>query len=283
MKHLVLGSAGQVGASLTSYLRKQSVSVIEFDMVNSPEQDLRRRDNDLLERSVSESDFVYFLAFDVGGSMYFKKYQHSHKFIANNVKIMDNTFGMLQKYGKPFIFMSSQMSNMSDSPYGVLKALGEHYTRSLGGLIVKLWNVYGIEQDLDKAHVITDFVLNAKRQGKIRMLTDGSEERQFLFADDCSEGLLCLSKHYGEIPREQELHLTSYCWTKIIDVAQVVAEYFDGIRIIPAETQDDLQQGRKNEPDQFILKFWMPKTSLSDGIGQIVKYYEARGYPKKCI
>ena len=47
---------------------------------------------------------------------------------------------------------------MSYSPYGVMKRVGEMYTKSLGGLIVHFWNVYGIEKDMEKAHVITDFI-----------------------------------------------------------------------------------------------------------------------------
>ena len=35
------------------------------------------------------------------------------------------------------------MSNMTHSPYGILKSIGETYTRALKGLIVKFWNVYG--------------------------------------------------------------------------------------------------------------------------------------------
>ena len=45
MKVLVLGSSGQVGSSLTKYLRKKDYEVIEFDIANSEEQDLRIYDN----------------------------------------------------------------------------------------------------------------------------------------------------------------------------------------------------------------------------------------------
>ena len=42
-------------------------------------------------------------------------------------------------------------------------------------LYVKFWNVYGIEKDLNKAHVITDFVLMALKI-KTNMLTSGLEK-----------------------------------------------------------------------------------------------------------
>ena len=53
------------------------------------------------------------------------------------------------------------MSNMDFSPYGTLKRLGEEVTKSLNVIYVKFWNVYGIERDIKKSHVVTDFVLKA--------------------------------------------------------------------------------------------------------------------------
>ena len=39
--------------------------------------------------------------------------------------MMISVFGLLEKYNKRFVFTSSQMSNMSHSPYGVMKRVGE--------------------------------------------------------------------------------------------------------------------------------------------------------------
>ena len=158
MNILILGSSGQVGAYLTEYLRKKGHDVIEFDKNRHPGEDLTQIPNHNLDRAIKNSDFVFFLAFDVGGSRYLKKYQHTFRFIDNNSRLMTQTFGLLEQYKKPFVFASSQMSQMSYSPYGVMKRMGELYTESLNGLIVKFWNVYGIETDMDKAHVITDFI-----------------------------------------------------------------------------------------------------------------------------
>jgi len=149
MKISVLGSSGQIGVYLTEYLREKGHVVIEFDKVNTPNHDMTIIPNQLLENVIETSDFVFFLAFDVGGSRYLKKYQHTFQFIDNNARLMANAFGLLKKYRKRFIFASSQMSNMSYSPYGVLKNVGELYTKSLNGLIVKFWNVYGIEKNYD--------------------------------------------------------------------------------------------------------------------------------------
>jgi nucleoside-diphosphate-sugar epimerase len=215
--------------------------------------------------------FVYFLAFDVGGSNYLKSYQHSYEFLSNNIKIMEYTFAELKKKKIPFIFASSQMSNMTHSPYGILKSIGETYTRALKGLIVKFWNVYGVEYDPKKFHVITDFINMALTSKEIKMQTDGSEKRQFLHADDCSECLLKLSKIYHDIHRDKNLHITSYKWNSIYEVALIVSKIIGKeIKITPSKVSDIVQAGYLNEPDPYILNFWRPKIDLEEGIGKVI-------------
>ena len=127
MKILNLGSSGQIGAYLSEYLRGKGHVVIDFDKVETPNHDMTVIPNQYLENAIETADFVFFLAFDVGGSRYLKKYQHTFDFINNNTRLMANVFGLLEKYNKRFVFASSQMSNMSYSPYGACKKLGELY------------------------------------------------------------------------------------------------------------------------------------------------------------
>ena len=266
MKYLILGSSGQIGMELSKFLKEKGEEVIEFDIVNSESQDLRIPN--VLDSLIKEVDFVMFLAFDVGGSRYLKKYQHTYDFIENNTKLTLYTFESIKKYNKPFIFASSQMANMSYSPYGVCKSLGEVYSTILGGLTVKFWNVYGPEHDLEKSHVITDFILKAK-DGRITMMTDGTEERQFLHAEDCSNCLHILSKKYDEIDRTQNLHITNFEWNSILEVAEIIKESIP-CEIQPSEEKDSVQLNKKNEPDPYILNFWKPQISLGEGINKII-------------
>jgi len=219
------------------------------------------------------SDFVYFLAFDVGGSHYLKKYQHTFKFIDNNTRLMAQTFGLLEKYKKPFVFASSQMSNMSYSPYGVMKRVGELYTKSLGGLIVKFWNVYGIEKDMEKAHVITDFIRKGFETGTIDMMTDGTEEREFLYAEDCCEALETVMQEYDSFVSDDELHITSGVSTSILEIARTIQLYFAGeekeVEIVPASSKDEVQKDARNVPDLCIRRWWQPKTTIILGIGKV--------------
>ena len=273
MRITVLGSSGQIGAYLSEYLSRKGHIVREFDIVNGIHQDMTHIPNTYLRNAIMESDFVFFLAFDVGGSRYLKKYQHTFDFVNNNTRLMANAFGFLEQYDKPFIFASSQMSNMSYSPYGTLKRLGELYTESLGGLIVKFWNVYGIEKDHDKAHVITDFIRKGFEDGDFEMLTDGEEQRQFLYAEDCCEGLEAVMKNYDEFYANDPLHITNFDYTTIREVAIIIENEFrmigKPVNIIPGEASDSVQLDKRNEADPFIKKYWTPKTDLVTGISKV--------------
>ena len=219
------------------------------------------------------ADFIFFLAFDVGGSHYLKKYQHTFNFINNNTRVMANAFTLIEKYNKPFIFASSQMSNMSYSPYGVMKRVGELYTKSLNGLIVKFWNVFGIEHDMEKAHVITDFIKKGFETGTIDMMTDGTEEREFLYAEDCCEALEKIMQDYDSFTSDDELHITTGNSTSILEIASEIQSLFKEIdrevSVVPAESKDEVQKDARNIPDPYINKWWQPKTTVSEGIRKV--------------
>ena len=273
MKITILGSSGQIGSYLTDYLRKKDYEVFEFDIVNGEYQDMTHIPNTYLRNAIMNSDFVFFLSFDVGGSHYLKKYQHTFNFIDNNARMMVNVFGLIDQYEKPFVFASSQMSSMSYSPYGVLKRVGELYTKSLQGLIVKFWNVYGIERDMEKAHVITDFIHKGFKTGKIDMMTDGKEQREFLYAEDCCEAMETILQNYNSFSSDDELHITTGASTSILEIAQHIQVLFKKINleidIVPNKSKDEVQKDARNISDPYIKKWWTPKTNIVDGLSKV--------------
>ena len=273
MKITILGSSGQIGAYLSKHLRDKGHVVIHFDKVETPNHDMTVIPNQYLENAIEIADFVFFLAFDVGGSRYLKKYQHTFDFINNNTRLMANTFNLLNKYKKRFVFASSQMSNMSYSPYGVMKRVGELHTTALKGLIVKFWNVYGIENDHEKAHVITDFIKKGFEEGEFEMLTDGTEERQFLYAEDCCEALETIIECYSDFKSIDPLHITSFHNDSIKSVAEIIQGQFGligkEVKIKPGIAKDSIQMDKRNEADLYITGWWLPKTTLDQGIAKV--------------
>jgi nucleoside-diphosphate-sugar epimerase len=277
----VLGSAGQIGAPLVSYLRSKGHFVLEVDIKNQSEQepfnsDLRLLDNEILFKRLSECDFVVFLAFDVGGSKFLKQFGKDFDFISNNVRIMENVFSFLKKESVPFIFATSSMVYSSETPYGCLKKLGEYYTKSTGGISARLWNVYGQEEVGKRSHVITDFITSAKETGKIKCLTNGKEKRQFLHVDDCCDAFYAIMENYDSLKRriEQEstklvsVDVSSFKWTTIKKLTKMVAKQTNSS--FSLSEKSDHFQIKNIEPDSSLIKeYWSPRISLKEGIKRI--------------
>ena len=276
---LILGSSGQIGSHLVNFLKNKKYNVLKFDIERNKKEDLRLSKNFLLKKKILKADYIFFLAFDVGGSRYLQKYQESYQFIKNNLDLMRKTFELLKKYNKKFLFASSQMSNMSYSNYGILKLIGEKISQTTNGLIVKFWNVYGVEKDISKSHVITDFVLMAIKNKKIKMLTDGNEFRDFLYADDCCEGLeIAMKNHSKFVKQGVSIDIASGKETKILNIAKIIQKIFKNknvdIKIQAKKSKDLIQVNKRNRVSKYFLKFWRPKTNLHEGINNIINYYK---------
>jgi len=280
VKYLVLGSEGQIGKFLTSYIRDCGHEAIEYDVRHDPMEDLRlfgkhrNAKHKILNERIKEADFIFFLAWDVGGSKYLSRAENSFHFLQNNIALMQNTFFFINKYNKPFIFTSSQMSSMVHSVYGNTKLIGERYTKLLGGICVKLWNVYGPEKIDERSHVITDFVHMAKNKNNIVMRTSGEELRQFLYVGDCCEALMIISKEYNKISRDKEIHISSFAWISIEEIARIISNMYN-CTYTKGNLKDDVQMAIQIEPDPFILNYWKPKFSLKSGIERFIKDIES--------
>ena len=133
--------------------------------------------------------------------------------------------------------------------------------------------VYGIENDYEKSHVITDFIKKGFETGVIDMITDGQEERQFLYAQDCCEALETVMNNYGDFKSDDELHVTSFTSIKIIDIANIIKQKFEmigkNVEVKPSIDIDTVQQNSKNVASNYLTNWWKPTTSLEDGIAKV--------------
>ena len=72
--------------------------------------------------------------------------------------------------------------------------------------------------------------------------------------------LLILSKKYHEIDRKKPLHITSFQWNTILEIAEAINEIIP-CNVIPSSEVDTVQLDKRNEPDPYILTFWTPRAS----------------------
>jgi len=271
MRVLVLGSSGTCGRSVCSAFTASGHTVVEWDIALNPDHDLRVAG--CLDSVLPTVDFVVFLAFDVGGAKYMA--DSSTSYIDNNLLLMHNTFASIKKAGSRFIHTTSTMSSMTHIPYAVLKRLGEFYTELLGGINVKLWNVYGREPICIKSHVIPDLIDQAVSFGAIRLRTDGLEQRSFLHADDFARGIVAIFDNYDELHGRGIIDISSSEWTSVLSVAQIIRSIVHSVLgknvdIIPSAVVDTSHVHR-NEPNLTLISaYWSPTISLVDGIRSMV-------------
>lgn len=281
-KILVLGSEGLIGRSLCNQLESNNHETIHFDKkigLDINEKELYY----FLESKVVESDFVYFLAFDVGGSQYLARYEHTHQFISNNTQMMEKVFFLLQKHNKPFVFISSMMTKMPQSTYGILKCLGERYTKSLNGVSVRFWNVFGPEEiEEGKNHVITDFIVSAIKNKKIECKTDGSEVRQFIYSDEAAKALELIMNNYEKVKELSSndlncVDVSNNIWTPIDSIAYYIANDIEGTSVSFTDKKDKVQRDIMIDPNLEIIKEhlgWKEEVTLFRGINKLISIYK---------
>jgi len=106
------------------------------------------------------------------------------------------------------------------------------------------------------------------------MMTDGTEERQFLYAEDCCEGLETIMNCYSDFKPTDPLHITSFRNDSIKSVAEIIQGCFnrigkDDVRIKPGIAKDSVQMDKRNEADNYIMGWWLPKTGIEAGINKV--------------
>jgi nucleoside-diphosphate-sugar epimerase len=262
MRVLVLGADGVIGSAFAHHVEQQGHSVVRWDITLDPSHDLRVQES--LYFILKNIDFVAFFAFDVGGSKYSTE---SAYYISNNMKLLENTFDALRKSGVPFIHTTSQMSNMDHNPYGPLKRIAEFYTEYLGGINIKVWNVYGPEHVSDKSHAIADFIHQARTTGSIRMLTTGEETRQFLHTNDFAEAACHIMENFDSVKQDYGtmIDISNYEWVSIRSVADIIADVYQAT-VYPGTIKSTFQTKVNESRPDFLRSGWKPKISLKEGI-----------------
>lgn len=258
--NLVIGSDGFIGTPFCQFLEGKGEKVIRFDIKRSEKEDAR-----VATLPLTHVDAVYFLAWDVGGSKYLYEPKLQKNQLDWNLNLMRNVFDQMEKAEKPFLFVSSQLSEEVDTVYGVTKRLGEVWTELLGGKCVRVWNAYGYMEGEDvKSHVISDFIYQALKTKKIIMMTNGAEWRQFTHITDLSNAFYMALNFKGL--RRTVYDASSYEWVRIIDIAHIIGN-LTGAKIYPGTVK-----GHDPVPAQNMGRTpgWLPNVELHDGIVHMI-------------
>jgi len=259
--NLVIGSEGFIGTSLCRFLEKKHEKVVHFDIRKNVKEDGRFYTFDF-----THIDYIYFLAWDVGGSKYLYESKIQMTQLKWNLQLMTNVFEQIEKKKKKFLFVSSQLSEECDTVYGVTKRLGEVWTHLLNGVCVRVWNAYGVMEENDvKSHVISDFIYQALVQKRITMMTSGEEWRQFTHIDDLCKAFY-MALHSKNL-RRTVYDASSYEWVRIRDIAEIICDATGATYKVGSVKGHDplpsLNMGR--------VPGWLPSVGLQDGIYKMIR------------
>jgi GDP-L-fucose synthase len=245
MKTLVTGGGGFLGSHLVERLEQAGHEVIVA----------RRRDYDLTRYEDAERLFadarpelVFHLAAEVGGIGANRenpgRYWYANLMMGAHVLELSRVHsvgklviaGTVCAYPKftPVPFSEDDLWNgypeETNAPYGVAKKSvlvgGQSYREQYGlnAIFLLPANLYGPRDnfDLQTSHVIPALIRKmVDATGEVVLWGDGSPTREFLYVDDCAEGLLLAADRYDE---PGPVNLGTGVETSIRELAETVAD-----------------------------------------------------------
>jgi GDP-L-fucose synthase len=174
----------------------------------------------------------------------------------------------------------------TNAPYGLAKKLLlvqlQAYRQQYGfnGIYLLPVNLYGPGDNFDPAssHVIPALVrkcVEAKRDGidHVTCWGSGNATREFLFVDDCAEGIVLATEQYDD---PDPVNLGAGSEISIHDLAVTIAELsgFDG-RLDWDASKPDGQPRRMLDTTRARERFgFVARTPLDEGLSRTIRWYE---------
>jgi GDP-L-fucose synthase len=300
---LITGGSGFLGSFVIEKLKERGVDPCHIFVPTSGEFDLRKWEN--CKTITKDVDIIIHLAAKVGG-IGFNRSNPAILFYDNIImgaQLMEAArqsgvekfvqIGTVCAYPKytPVPFNEESLwdgyPEETNAPYGIAKKAllvqARAYREQYGFDAIYLLpvNLYGPRDnfDLESSHVIPALIRKCveaveKRKDEIVVWGTGKSSREFLYVDDCAEGILLATERYND---PDPVNLGSGKEIKIKDLVELIAELagFKG-KIVWDNTKPDGQPRRCLDTEKAKNKFdFEAKTSLRDGLGKTIQWYKS--------
>jgi GDP-L-fucose synthase len=293
---LVTGGGGFLGSYVVRRLRDEGHTVVvprrrEFDLTDGDDADRLFR--------ASRPEVVFHLAAEVGGIGANRanpgRYWYANLMMGAHVVELSRLHqvrkvvlvGTVCAYPKftPVPFHEDELWNgypeETNAPYGVAKksvlvgaqAYREQY--GLNAIFLLPANLYGPRDHFHatNAHVIPDLIRKmSESRDEVVLWGDGSPTREFLYVDDCAEGLVLAAERYDA---PEPVNLGTGVETSIREVAELVADVvgFEG-RLVWDTSMPNGQPRRSLDASKARELFgFEARTPLREGIERTVAWY----------
>ena len=296
MNVLVTGGAGFLGSYLVERLRRDGIEPVvsrraEYDLTSPA--DAQRLFED------ARPELVFHLAAEVGGiganQAQPGRYWYANTMMGANVLEQSRLHGVgklvivgtICEYPKvaPLPFHEDDLwsgyPEETNAPYGVAKKsilVGAQSYREQYGLdsiFLLPANLYGPRDnfDLETSHVIPGLIRKMlDNPGRVTLWGDGSPTREFLYVDDCVEGLVLAGERYDGA---EPVNLGTGAEISIRQLAEQIAELvgFEGeiewdTAMPNGQPRRSLDASRARELFGFEAR-----TSLRDGLERTIAWY----------
>jgi GDP-L-fucose synthase len=295
---LVTGGAGFLGSHLVERLEREGHEVVA---ARSADYDLTSMEDAARMFADTEPELVFHLAAEVGGIGANRanpgRYWYANLMMGAHVLEQARLYetpklvlvGTVCAYPKfaPVPFREEDLWNgypeETNAPYGVAKKtvlVGAQAYRDQYGvnaIFLLPTNLYGPRDsfDLETSHVIPALIRKmVESEDEVVLWADGSPTREFLYVDDCVEGLVLAADRYDG---PEPVNLGAGKEISIRDLAELVAEV-TGYRgeIVWDRTKPGGQPRRSVDASRARELFgFEARTPLREGIERTVAWYRS--------
>ena len=305
---LITGGAGFIGSHLCERLLNEGHDVICLDNFFTGSKDNIRHllDNnrfelvrhDITKEYFIEVDEIYNLACPASPPHY---QYNAIKTIKTSVLGMINMLGLAKRckakilqastsevYGDPLIHPQVESYWGNVNPIGIRSCYDEgkrcaetlmmdyHRQNKVDIRIVRIFNTYGPNMDLNDGRVVSNFIVQALKNEDITIYGDGSQTRSFCYVDDLIDGMIkMMNNKKGFIG---PVNLGNPSERTILDFAKLIIKLTNSSSKIiykplplddPSKRQPDISLAEKE------LNF-KPKVDIEEGLIKTIEYFKKK-------
>lgn len=305
---LVTGGAGFIGSHLCEALLNNGDDVICLDNFFTGSKDNIRNlignnhfeliRHDITKEFFAEVDKIYNLACPASPPHYqYNAIKTVKTSVMGAINVLDLAIrckatvlqaSTSEVYGDPKVHPQTEDYWGNVNPIGIRSCYDEgkrcaetlmmdyHRQNAVETRIVRIFNTYGPNMDLNDGRVVSNFIVQALKGEDITIYGDGSQTRSFCYVSDLIDALIKMmdnpQKFIGPVNIGNPVETTIY------DFAKLIIEMTNSkSKIIYKELPLDDPIQRK--PDISLAKKelnWEPKVDISEGLSKTIEYFDKK-------